>query len=208
VSADTHLFWLASRGTGIVAFALLTAAVSLGLIVSARDKSRPGMAALLRGLHEHLALAGLVAIGTHGALLLGDPFLRASVLDVTTGFTMAHEPLWVGLGALAGWLTLVLVGAAYLKTKLKGPWWKRAHRFLLLAWGLAVAHTLGAGTDVATTWMRAILVLGAAPLAYGLALRLTPRSLTTWPRTSAPPSPPKATPTAASSASAAPSATS
>ena len=71
-----HLFWLASRSVGIVALLLVAASVGLGLAMASRLMPGPGAPARAKSLHEALALAALIAIAAHGALLLGDSYLR------------------------------------------------------------------------------------------------------------------------------------
>ena len=55
-------------------------------------------------VHQHTALAGLVAIAVHGLTLLGDAHLSPSLGDIAIPFTSEHEPLWTGLGVTGGWL--------------------------------------------------------------------------------------------------------
>lgn len=43
-----------------------------------------------------------------------------------------------------------------------------------LVYVLAVVHTLGAGTDAATPWLQAIMVLTGAPILFLALLRLLP----------------------------------
>ena len=69
-------WWLASRASGLVALALITLSVGVGLAMAGRAFQRPGLAKQLMALHEHAALAGLIAIAVHGITLLGDSWLH------------------------------------------------------------------------------------------------------------------------------------
>ena len=53
-------------------------------------------------LHEHAALAGLVAIAVHGVTLLVDPWLHPGAAGVAVPFAMGYRPLFTGLGVIGG----------------------------------------------------------------------------------------------------------
>lgn len=99
-----HGWWLASRSAGIVAYVLLSASVAIGLAMALR-LAPPRATAILRGLHERVALVALGALAAHGLLLLGDGFLRPGLGGILVPFAMAYRPVWTGVGILAGYLT-------------------------------------------------------------------------------------------------------
>lgn len=170
-----HVWWLASRASGITAFLLVSCSVLLGLAMATkvlRGRVRPP---LLAKLHEHLALAGLVAIAVHGITLLGDPWLHPGPAGVVVPFAIGYRPLFTGLGIIAGYLAALLGLSFYARRRFGTKRWRSLHRLTLLVYVLGVAHTLGAGTDAATPWMRAILVVTGAPIAVLAALRWLPR---------------------------------
>ena len=72
-------WWLASRSAGIVAYLLLSLAVLLGLSMALRLGS-PRTRVAMRVVHERVALLALGAIAAHGLLLLGDPWLKPSLI--------------------------------------------------------------------------------------------------------------------------------
>jgi ferredoxin-NADP reductase len=168
-------WWLASRAAGVVALLCITASVAIGLAMAGRVSQRPGLARTLLSLHQQTALVGLVAIAVHGITLLGDRFLSPSIGDIALPFTSTYEPLSTGLGVTAGWLG-ALLGLSYWIRQWIGPaLWRKLHRATVLVYVLAVAHTLGAGTDASTTWMRLLLVITGAPIVFLFTMRvLTP----------------------------------
>jgi sulfoxide reductase heme-binding subunit YedZ len=182
-----HAWWLASRASGITAFLLVSCSVLLGLAMATkvlRGRVRP---ALLVKLHEHLALAGLVAIAVHAITLLGDRWLNPGPLGVLVPFTIDHEPLFTGLGVIAAYLAALLGLSFYVRRRLGTKRWRSLHRLTLLVYVLAVGHTLGAGTDAATPWLRAILLVTGAPILYLALLRLLPGDARATVATPAPP---------------------
>lgn len=168
-----HAWWLASRASGIVALLAVTASVGLGLWASIRAKRRPGMAVAMRGGHEHLALVGLISIAVHGVTLLGDPYLRPGVTGVSVPFAIDYRPAWVAAGLVGGYLAALLGLSFYARKRLGAKRWRSAHRLAVLAYVLSVAHTLGAGTDASTVWMRTLLLLTGAPIVALFLLRVS-----------------------------------
>lgn len=170
-----HGWWLASRAAGVVALALITASTLLGLAMATKLVRRRGMPARLVTLHEQLSLIGLVAIGVHGVTLLGDPWLRPGLAGIALPGAMSYRPLLTSLGIVAGWLAALLGLSYYLRARIGVERWRALHRLTALAYALAVAHTLGAGTDAASPWLRWPL-LGSATLALLLLLLRVARS--------------------------------
>ena len=169
-------WWLASRSAGIVAFILITTAVLLGLFMASNVSRRPGLKRNLLKIHEQVALAALAAIGAHGVLLLGDTWLRPGVTGIALPFTMAYRPLWTGLGILAGYLALVLGPTFYLRRRIGARRWRQIHRATVVVFALAVAHSLGSGTDGASLWFRAMAIASVAAVAVLLAIRYRRRA--------------------------------
>jgi len=166
-----HGWWLASRAAGVVALALVTGSTLLGLAMASRaHRPRRRRAARLVTLHEQLALTGLVAIAVHGIALLGDPWLRPGLAGIALPGAMAYRPLLTSLGVVAGWLAALLGLSYYLRGRIGVQRWRTIHRLTLVAYALAVAHTLGAGTDAGSAWLRWPLLVSAA-LVLVLSLR-------------------------------------
>ncbi len=167
-----HLWWLASRASGLVALGLITISVGLGLTMAGRIMRAPGRARVLTALHEQTALAGLIAIAVHGITLLGDQFLNPGIVGITVPGAMTYRPLWTGLGIGAGYLAAILGLSFYARRRIGARLWRRAHRLTIVVYALAVAHTLGAGTDASTPWLRWWLILTAPPIAVLFLIRL------------------------------------
>ena len=165
-----HAFWLASRALGIVAILLLSASVACGLALSGRMSERPGGAARLKTLHEALTLTALGAIAGHGLALLGDTYLSPGLSGIAVPFVLGFKQLWTALGVIGGWLAAILGLSYYARRWIGAKRWRKLHRWTLLAYVLAVAHTLGSGTDASSSWLLVLLAAVGLP-ALGLALR-------------------------------------
>ncbi len=171
-----HEWWIASRAAGLVALALVTASVILGLSQAGRLTRKPAIRRRLAALHEQLAVTGLVAIAVHGVTLLGDPWLSPGLSGISIPFTMAYKPLFTGLGIVGGYLAAILGLSFYVRRRIGPRLWRKAHQLTIVVYALAVVHTLGAGTDATTPWLRwwiaitapTILVLFVARVRAGL----------------------------------------
>ena len=170
-----HLFWLSSRALGIVAMLLVSVSVGLGLALSGRLGAKPGAAARFKTLHEATALLSLLAIAGHGALLLGDAYLRPGIQGVLLPFAMESQPVWTGLGIVGGWLALLLGLSFYVRRWIGVAVWRWLHRWTLLVYALGIAHTVGSGTDATQAWLVALLALAAVPVVFTATARILPR---------------------------------
>jgi sulfoxide reductase heme-binding subunit YedZ len=153
-------WWLAARASGVVALALVTLSVGVGLAMAGRVARRPGLSRTLMGLHEQAALAGLAAIAVHGVALLLDPWLHPGAAGVAVPFAMGYRPLFS-----AGYLAALLGLSFYARRRIGARLWRRAHRATVLVYLLGVIHAVGAGTDASTLWLRAFLLVTGAPIA-------------------------------------------
>lgn len=167
-------WWLASRSAGIVGFCLIAASVTLGLFMASGVYRRPGLKRDLLKVHQHLALAGLTMIGLHGVLLLGDKWLRPGIGGIALPFAISYRPLWVGLGIVAGYLAALLGPTYFVRRRIGTRRWRALHRATVVVYALAVAHSLGSGTDGASGWFTVLVALSALPIVVLLALRYRP----------------------------------
>ena len=169
-----HVFWIASRASGVVALILAAVSVGMGLAMAMRAAKGPGAMARLRQAHEATALAALIMIGAHGLALLGDSYLRPGLAGIAIPFVMSHRPLWTGIGVVSGWLAALLGLTFYVRRWIGPRLWRRLHRWTLAVYVLAVIHTLGAGTDARSAWLLVIVIGTTAPLAVMALARLLP----------------------------------
>ena len=168
-----HVWWIASRSSGLVALALITISVAIGLLMAGKIMRKPGRARVLTAIHEQTAVAGLVAIAIHGVTLLGDGFLDPGISGIAVPGVIEYRPLWTGLGIGAGYLAAALGLSFYFRRRIGTRLWRKAHRATIVVYLLAVLHVLGAGTDASAPWLRAWLALTAPPIAILFAVRLT-----------------------------------
>jgi methionine sulfoxide reductase heme-binding subunit len=167
-------WWLASRASGIVALVLIAASVAIGLAMAARAFRRPGLPRILIAVHEHAALAALVAIAVHGITLLGDSWLNPGPVGIAVPFVMDHAPVFTGLGVIGGYLAAILGLTFYVRRRIGTRRWRNLHRLTPLVYVLGVTHALGSGSDAGTVWMTVLLIATGTPILYLGILRALP----------------------------------
>ena len=148
--------WYLMRASGIVTLILLTGVFVLGIATTNRWRPRrlPGFAAL--GLHRSISLLSVAFLGIHVLTAVVDPYAAVGVTAVVFPFVAGRSAFWVGLGALSLDLTLALIVTSLLRSRLSLRVWRGIHWVAYLSWPLALAHSLGAGSDTGTLWMRVI----------------------------------------------------
>lgn len=169
---ETHGWWIASRASGLLALALVTVSVALGLAMAGKVMRRPGLSRKLMAIHEHTAVAGLVAIAVHGITLLGDPWLNPGPSGIAVPFTMSFRPLWTGLGIVAGYLAALLGLSFYFRKRIGAKLWRKAHRATVIVYLLGLLHAFGSGSDASAPWFRWWALLTAPPIAGLFVYRL------------------------------------
>jgi sulfoxide reductase heme-binding subunit YedZ len=155
---------------------LVSLSVGAGLALAGRVSTAPGAGARIKTFHEALALTGLVAIVAHGALLLGDDWLRPGVRGILLPFALGNQPIWTGLGVIAGWLAAIIGLSFYVRRWIGVAAWRWLHRWTLLVYGLGLVHTLGSGTDAGEPWLLAVLLATATPIVFAGTARILRRA--------------------------------
>jgi sulfoxide reductase heme-binding subunit YedZ len=182
IDPTRYIWWLLSRSAGIVALVLISVSVLLGLTMATKILSRPGLTRKLVRLHEHVALVALAAIVVHGATLLGDHWLKAGVRGLIVPFRMGYRPLYTGLGMIGGYLAALLGLSFYLRRRIGTKLWRKLHRATVVVWALGIAHTIGAGSDAQTAWLRLIMLALGAPIVFLFLVRILHRTRPSAPR--------------------------
>lgn len=181
VDPTQHLWWLASRASGIVAIILLTYTILVGLMMGGklvqRVAGRPGKGALaikrMLETHEYTSLAALIAIVVHGVTLMGDAYLHPTFSQIAIPFTIGYRSFYTGLGIIGGYVAALLGLSFYLRGRIGVARWKKLHRWTVAAYALSVVHALGAGTDAASQWFEVPLLASAGLVAATFAFRVS-----------------------------------
>lgn len=171
-AANAKTLWYVTRGTGVVAFLLLTASVVLGTLSSARWKSGRIPRFVVGGLHRNLTLLAVAFVLVHVVTTVVDGFAPIRLTDGLLPFLSPYRPLWLGLGTVAFDLVLALVVTSVVRVRLGYRSWRFVHWFAYAAWPLALLHSLGTGSDARFGWMAALGFAGCAAVAAAVLVRI------------------------------------
>jgi predicted ferric reductase len=169
---DDRLLWFVNRGTGVILLLLMTVAVALGVLATARTTSRWWPRFVTQALHRNISLLVVALLTAHISAAIIDGYVDLNWIDVVVPFVAGYQPLWTALGTLALDLILVVTITSLLRNRLGHRRWRVIHLASYLAWGLGLAHGLGIGTDQATTWSIVITATSVGLVTVAVGLRL------------------------------------
>lgn len=165
MGAQPKVFWYLSRASAIIAYFLLWASMMLG--VSITNKAAvlwPGLPTAIE-LHEYLSILGLLFALFHGLVLIGDAYLKPTLMQVLLPFAMVnYRPSSVGIGQAAFYLWIVITISFYVRRLITNKGWRAIHLLSYFVYLVALFHGLSAGTDAGFNWARLIYLSTFATL--------------------------------------------
>lgn len=161
--------WEMIRVTGMVALALLTVSVSLGIAGPAI--TRPSSRLTSVSLHLTAGVAGTVLVISHVFFAIIDSWIKVPVQAAFVPGTSTWETLWVAVGTIAFDLMLAMAVTSALRQQAPRLWWK-SHMLAYPVFGLVWIHTLAIGTDAGTPLMIAMAAISAGMVATAIVVRV------------------------------------
>jgi DMSO/TMAO reductase YedYZ heme-binding membrane subunit len=152
---NQHVWWYLARSSGIVAWALLTGSVLLGLLLSTRALGRRPAPAWTADLHRGLGGLAVTFTGLHLLGLAADHTVPLGPLELLVPFTSSWRPAAVAWGILAFYLLLAVEATSLLRRRLSTRAWRAVHLTSIPLYAVATAHLLTAGTDANSPWLLA-----------------------------------------------------
>ncbi len=174
VASGMPVAWLIARAAGLVAFALLTVSVTLGLMMSTR-LLKPKLQKDLLGWHQTLIWMGLSMLVLHGGAILLDPVMRFGPAAVVIPGAAPWRPITVAAGVVAGYLMLALAVSFRVRRRIGQRRWRLLHYASFAAFFLALGHALNAGTDLAGNTGLVFAAIALAPVLWLTFARILPR---------------------------------
>ena len=176
----TQVTWYVTRAAGLIAYLLLWLSTAWGLAVSSRVLEGRLHGSYTYDFHQYISLLGIGFLGLHMVMLLFDQYLPYSVAQILVPLLSTYRPVWVALGILSMYVTLLVTVTFYIRDRIGQKAFRVIHVFSLLGFLGAAVHGLLAGTDgplLAVTLMYALTVLSVVFLTvYWLGLLLQKRA--------------------------------
>ncbi len=170
IETSEPILWFIARASGLVSLLALTLSVVLGIAAGARTAAMPRF--VTQGLHRAAAMTGVLLLVVHVCSVVMDPFVPLEWTDAVLPFDTDYLTLWTGLGTLAIDVLIVVVVSSLLRHHMGSRTWWLIHLTAYAAYGLSVAHGIGAGTDSGEPLVVAMTVGSVGAVLAALALRL------------------------------------
>lgn len=176
VGSTSPLLWYSSRATGTVALVLLTGSVVLGLLTSARAGSERVPRFAVASVHRAVSLLSISFVALHVVTAAADTFVPVGWAAVVVPFVSGYSPAWVGVGAVAFDVMVAVTATSLLRHRMPARAWRAVHWLSYLCYPVALAHSIGVGTDLRFTWMDLLTAacLLAIVVSFGWRLWATP----------------------------------
>ncbi len=150
--------WMVIRGSGIVAFAALSAATIWGLLVSSKLLGRLVKAKPLTWFHESLGIAALLATLVHVIVLSVHDYLDFTWSEILVPGVSDWRRGAVALGIVAGYGLAIVVLSFYVKKFIGQRAWRLIHFASTGVFVASLVHGITAGTDTQTPMMIGLYV--------------------------------------------------
>ena len=170
-----QVWWHLARTAGLVAWALITASVLWGLLLSTRVLGRRPTRPWLLALHRYLSALAIGATAVHLVALLADSFVQFRVVDLFVPMASSWRPGAVAWGIVTLYLVVLIEITSLIAERLPhGVWWS-IHLTSFVAFAFGTVHGLQAGTDASNSLARIVMVVGIAEVIFVLGVRLVYR---------------------------------
>ena len=143
----TQATWYITRAAGLTAYLLLWFSVVWGLAVPSKILDRLLHRTFTFDFHQYISLLALGFVALHLGALLFDQYLPYTLLQVLVPFLSPYRPLWVAIGVISMYLTLLVTVTFYLRSRIGMKAFRAIHVFSLLAYLGVTIHGVFSGTD-------------------------------------------------------------
>jgi len=165
--------WMIIRGSGIAAFAALSAATIWGLLVSSKLLGRLVKAKPLTWFHESLGIAALLATVVHIVVLSMHEYLEFTWAEILIPGVSDWRSGAITFGVVSLYGLTIVVGSFYIKKHIGQKAWRLIHFSSLGVFLASLIHGVAAGTDTGSAIMIGLYLGSAAVVGILLATRLT-----------------------------------
>jgi predicted ferric reductase len=169
---DGKTLWYAMRAAGVVLVVLLTASTAMGVFSTARAGSLRWPRFATQALHRNVSLLAMLMLAVHIVCSVMHEFVDIRWFDAVVPFIGPYQPLWVGLGAVATDLMIVIVLTSLVRERMQHRGWRIIHLTSYAAWVIGVVHGIGLGTDSFSAWGLSISAISIGVVATFGVVRL------------------------------------
>jgi predicted ferric reductase len=170
--AGSQGLWFVSRASGLALLVSFSVVLVLGVAARLGSAPRRWPRFAVSELHRTLALFSVAFLALHVVTAILDPFVTIGWAATLIPFASGYRTLAIGLGTLAVDLGAAIVITSLARQRLGYRAWRAVHWLAYLAWPVAFAHSLTAGSDLRIWWVALIEWGSAAAVATAIVARL------------------------------------
>ena len=157
-----QIWWFATRGAGLMTWAVAAASVIVGLLMSSKMMGKqPGFPWLL-DLHRFFSTLTSVFLALHLFTLWADSFVEFGPVELFVPFTSEWRPMAIAWGVLSMYLMFAVQLSSLAKDRIPARTWHGIHLLSYLTVIFGTVHAWQAGSDVRNP---IVLAFGLAALA-------------------------------------------
>ena len=152
-ASSVQALWYVTRAAGLMAYWLLWLSTAWGIAVSSKIFDPALQGAFTYDFHQFTSLLAIGFVVLHVLVLLADRYLPFSLAAILVPFIAPYRPLWVGIGVIGFYLTLLVTITFYMRRRIGMKAFRTIHLLSYITFVFAAIHGLMAGTDspLATT---------------------------------------------------------
>jgi len=172
LATSSTSLWYTTRATGIVSLVLLTATMVVGILTAGRVRSRAWPAFAVADLHKRVSALAMAFLAIHVLTAVLDTYVHIGWASVVVPFTSGYDPLWTGLGTVGLDLMVAVAVSSAFRQRISARTWRAIHWSAYACWPVAMAHSLGEGSDSLGTWMLVLAGMCTLSIVGSLVWRL------------------------------------
>jgi predicted ferric reductase len=144
---DPQVTWYAARASGLVAWALVTAGIIVGLALSTRLVRKRGASAWLLDVHRFLGTLSLLFVGVHLLALWADSYVYFGPGELFVPMASTWRPGAVAWGIATMYLMVAIQLTSWAMHKMPRRLWHAVHLSSFALFATATVHGFTAGAD-------------------------------------------------------------
>ena len=144
---SVQAMWYITRAAGLISYLLLWLSTVWGLAVTNKILDPVLHRSFTYDFHEYLSLLAIGFVILHVGVLLADKYLPFSLAQILVPFAAPYRPVWVGIGTIGLYLTLLVSITFYIRRWIGQKTFRLIHLVSYIAFIAAALHGLFAGTD-------------------------------------------------------------
>lgn len=143
-----QIWWFATRGAGLMTWAVAAGSVIVGLLMSSKAMGKqPGFPWLL-DIHRFFSTLTSVFLALHLVTLWADSFVEFGPVELFVPFTSEWRPMAIAWGILSMYLMFAVQLSSLIRDRIPARTWHGIHLLSYLSVIFGTVHAWQSGSDV------------------------------------------------------------